>query len=49
MEKEIRKARQNLRKLYGKYVKEFFNINKKIDEYLEVLEKKGEQDVLLEG
>ena len=39
MEKKIRKAREKLRELYKKYIKEFYEINKKIDEYLETLEK----------
>jgi len=39
IEKKIKKARENLRKLYDKYRGEFFEINKTIDEYLETLEK----------
>lgn len=40
--KEIRKARERLRELYQKYAKEFYEINKKIDTYLENLEIKDE-------
>jgi len=39
MEKKIKKAREKLRELYNKYIKEFYEINKKIDDYLETLEK----------
>ncbi len=39
---DIRKARNKLRELYNKYNKEFFEINKKIDEYLEQLERKDD-------
>jgi len=38
MENQIRKAREKLRDLHKKYQKEFFDINKKIDTYLETIE-----------
>lgn len=40
MESEIKKARETLRTLYNKYINEFYEVNKKIDEYLEALENK---------
>ena len=40
MESEIKKARETLRNLYKKYTQEFYEVNKKIDEYLEALENK---------
>lgn len=43
MEKNIRKAREKLRELYNKYQEEFFEINKKIDKYLETLENANEE------
>jgi len=43
-EKKIRNAREELRRLYNKYMKEFYEINKKIDTYLEVLEKEDDKE-----
>jgi hypothetical protein len=40
MKEDIEKAREKLRDIYNKYIKEFYEINKKIDEYLEALENK---------
>ena len=37
---DIKKARETLRNLYNKYINEFYEVNKKIDEYLEALENK---------
>jgi len=39
IEKNIKKAREKLRELHKKYQQEFYEVNKKIDEYLETLEK----------
>jgi len=39
--KQIEKAREELRRLHSKYQKEFFEINNKIDKYLESLEIKN--------
>jgi hypothetical protein len=38
IKEEITKSREKLREIYNKYINEFFEINKKIDEYLETLE-----------
>lgn len=39
LNKEISGARAKLRDLHKKYQEEFFEANKKVDEYLEALEK----------
>jgi hypothetical protein len=36
--KQIIEARQSLRKIYGKYSKELYNITIKVDKYLEGLQ-----------
>jgi len=41
LNKNIENAREELRRLHSKYQKEFFEINNKIDKYLESLEVKG--------
>jgi len=35
---EIRKARESLRKLHDKYIREFHELHLRIDKYFEVLE-----------
>ena len=40
--KQIREARKNLRKIYTQYAKELYEVTLKIDKYLSTLEQKDE-------
>jgi len=40
---KILKARENLRELYKKYVKELYDITTKIDKFLEEIQKGNEE------
>ena len=44
MSKKIRKAREHLRLLYTKYLKELHEITTKIDKYLEEIQKANENE-----